>query len=366
MSVEFYIDGKRFSAQLETDVFIVKSSPRPYQVVFVDTFEEVKKRIALAKYPLILIDSNLSDTFEMEGVPTFKINALESNKNISTALNIVCFLMGKKADKGSDLFVIGGGITQDLGAFACAMYKRGIPWTFVPTTVLSQADSCVGGKTALNYKGTKNVLALFSAPSKVIICEQFRNTLTPLDVLSGMGEAFRLSITGGKFVLDTFFNAETGDSTIVKNSLSIKKTIVEEDEFEKDIRRSMNYGHSIGHALEGATEYAIPHGLAVTLGILMENSFAKKQGLLSSDIEEYIFCMGKTLLPFDIGNTIKDLQVTTILEFMKQDKKIVGGVLKMPVLRNYGSMEILNFGFTPEIENSFISAIENIKGKLYE
>ena len=215
MNAEFHIQSKRFLAEVPPDIaegFQVASSPRPYRVDFPEGHtptDNLAREVRAQKTPLMLVDMRIQEIYlgaapDLAAVPTFSVEAQEEVKEISKVLEIVDFLERNGATKTSMLFVVGGGIIQDLGAFSGAMYKRGLPWTFVPTTLLAQGDSCVGGKTALNYKKTKNLLGLFSAPRRVIIDTGFLATLPRGDLLSGVGEIFRLCITGGPAFLAVF------------------------------------------------------------------------------------------------------------------------------------------------------------------
>ena len=204
MITNYQIQDTYFTTTIEpetTKEFSVQSSPRPYVVKIVseDNFSWIRKEIYTQKTPLVLIDCYVKNevlkTVDFENIPCYEVDATENNKGIDTVLKVCEFLQDNNANRGSMLYVIGGGIIQDLGAFAGAMYKRGIPWTFVPTTLLSQADSCLGGKTAVNHGKTKNVLGLFSAPRQVLIDPRFIDTLSYNDQLSGGGEIFRLLIT---------------------------------------------------------------------------------------------------------------------------------------------------------------------------
>ena len=124
--------------------------------------------------------------------------AVEENKNVEAAFELCDLLVDCNANRKTIIYVIGGGIMQDIGAYAAATFKRGIPWIYVPTTLLGQSDSCVGGKTGLNYKHTKNLIALFSAPRQVLIDPVFISSLNPEDIFSGHGEILRLVLTGGQ------------------------------------------------------------------------------------------------------------------------------------------------------------------------
>lgn len=357
-NLNFTIQDIVFNSEyiLSNNVIDVMSSPRPYKVSFIEenNFNWLVDKVKQSSKPLILIDkkvkNELLSSLDFDGIPCYELDATEDNKDISSVLKVCNFLTENNANKGSMLFVIGGGIVQDIGAFCGAMYKRGIPWTFIPTTLLSQSDSCLGGKTAVNFNNTKNVLGLFSAPREVVIDKNFINSLQVEDILSGIGEIYRLLITGGdtsfKFIeertdaiskLDIFAINE-----LTKFSLIVKKLIVEYDEFELDIRRSMNYGHSIGHALEAASNYAIPHGQAVTIGILVENQISYNRGLLSNAELERLNSIGMKLISPKILTYLLTFDADTLLKYLMNDKKVIGTTLKLATLQNIGSMKFID------------------------
>lgn len=353
--------------------FEVKSSPRPYQVTFYSgegAGERLYGEITLQSAPLLLIDKNIFDLYLAElpnirNIPTFLVDAIEDNKGISMVLEVVDFLEANKATKTSMLYVVGGGILQDLGAFAGYIYKRGIPWTYVPTTLLGQGDSSVGGKTALNHKKTKNLLALFSAPRKIITDTGFLKTLPKDDWFSGIGEIFRLCITGGKDFLAVFdreldaFLAGDIDATsrLIASSLSAKKSIVEFDEFELDLRRSMNYGHSFGHALEALTNYKISHGVGVTIGILVENELAFNRGMLSKSERDYLLILGLKIIPPDSLDTFKSVSLEGVIDLLRRDKKAEGPILKLATLESIGQMRFIDFHLNESGEKELREAV---------
>lgn len=380
---KFKIQGVNLEAQARPDItegFTVKSSPRPYQVDF-HFGEGVARRLASAvdgcKAPLLLVDKNIFDMYLLDEevfkrVPIYLVEAKEAVKQIDTVLSIVDFLEFNQATRTSMLFVVGGGILQDLGAFSGYMYKRGIPWTYVPTTLLAQGDSSVGGKTALNHKKTKNLLALFSAPRHIITDTGFLKTLSVDDLYSGAGEIFRLCVTGGvPFVevleeeLVGFLKQDTGAiCRLIATSLSAKKAVVEYDEFELDIRRSMNYGHSFGHALEALTNYEISHGVGVTIGILVENEIALKRGMLNKEERDRLFMIGRQLIPSKSLQIFKGTSLNGILDLLRRDKKTEGTVLKLATLESIGDMRFIDFELNEagveELEAAVASVLKDL------
>lgn len=383
MNAEFFIQNNKFIAEVTPNVdagFQVASSPRPYRVDFPGGHppaENLAREVCAQKAPLMLVDSRIQELYlsavpDWAALPTFSVVAREDAKEISTVLEIVDFLERNGATKISMLFVVGGGIIQDLGAFSGAMYKRGLPWTFVPTTLLAQGDSCVGGKTALNHKRTKNLLGLFSAPRRVIIDTGFLATLPRGDLLSGVGEIFRLCITGGPAFLAVFakylpaFLAGDAQATreLIATSLSAKRAVVEFDEFELDIRRSMNYGHSFGHALEALTDYRIPHGVGITIGILVENEIAHRRGMLTRSERDHMLALGRQIIPEDCRQVFATASLEGVLDLLRRDKKTEGAVLKLATLERIGQMRFIDFVLNAEGEAELQAAVTAVLAEI--
>ena len=315
---KFTVQGKEFevSTDIQTEMTI-NSIPSPYKVFFenfTNTFTEKD---------VVLVDKNVRALYNIQHTNLIEIEAIEENKSIETVLSICEKLLQYKFDKGSTLVVIGGGILQDLGAFTAKVYKRGINWCFVPTTLLSQCDSCIGGKTALNFKSYKNQLALFSAPQKVIIDTEFLNTLKKEDIISGYGEIVKLFLIGGEYYVS---NVETFDiKTSIYHSLAIKQAVVNYDEFEYLERKSLNYGHSFGHVIETLTGYKIPHGEAVLLGIYIINKLFNNSAKITDIVEKY------TSL-----SRLSGIDIDALVKSLVTDKKVVNGIISLVVVTTPG------------------------------
>ena len=354
----------------------VISSPRPYVVNF-KSGQGAGERLAgeLVKHsaPLLLVDRNIFQLYlqhqpSISHLPRLELDVNEGIKNIDSVLRIVDFLESNNASRTSMLFAVGGGIVQDLGAFACYMYKRGIPWTFVPTTLLAQGDSSVGGKTAVNHKQTKNLLALFSAPRRIITDTGFLATLPDEDWYSGAGEIFRLCITGGESSLLELERLHSAlmmhdlelTTDLIRTALIVKKAVVEYDEFEIDIRRSMNYGHSFGHALEALASYEISHGVGVTIGILVENEISYLRGVLSIRERNRLLHLGNQLISLDSWNRFRNLSLDGILDLLKRDKKTEGAVLKLATLRSIGKIEFIDLRMDSQGEAEIKAAATSV------
>ena len=267
------------------DSFEVISSPKEYSV----KFDSIKK---FESNDFLIIDKNI---FDLYGYST--------NKTANKSLQICDFLLENNFSKSDTLHVIGGGVIQDLSAFTAKIFKRGIEWVFYPTTLLSQCDSCIGGKTALNHHNFKNQIALFSSPKEVIIDLSFLSSLPQREILSGQGEIIKLFITGGYYFVNSFNSFSMKDK--IKNSLLIKKSVIEIDEFESSLRKVLNYGHTFGHIIESLSKYDILHGEAVTLGIYIINKMFDNNIEIEKFVEEHVdISLIKRINPIEVYKNI--------------------------------------------------------------
>jgi 3-dehydroquinate synthase len=243
-----------------------------------------------------LVDANVARLYHadlravLDHPNTIRIEATEENKSLERTIPVFEQLVSNRIRRDHMLVAIGGGIVQDITCFVASTLFRGISWSFVPTTLLAQADSCIGSKSSINLGGTKNILGTFYPPRQVFIASRFLETLESRDVRSGVGEIVKVHAIDGVAAFDGLANdfdrLFVNDSVLqryVRSALLIKKRFIEEDEFDRGIRNVFNYGHSFGHAIESATQYEVPHGIAVGLGMDLANSLAVKLDLLPAE-----------------------------------------------------------------------------------
>lgn len=218
--------------------------------------------------------------------PYLAIEAIESNKSLDKFQVYIEHLVEGKVRRGQQLIAIGGGIIQDITCFIATTMMRGLPWVFYPTTLLAQADSCIGSKSSINVGKIKNILGTFTPPNKIIIDTSFLETLSRQELCSGIGEMLKVHAIKGPASFDEIslnYGQILDDQAVMEEfifkSLKIKQKIVELDEFDVGPRNVMNYGHSFGHAIESATNFGVPHGVAVTIGADMANFVAASLGV---------------------------------------------------------------------------------------
>ena len=312
---------------LEFNSFEVKSHPKNYMVVFNNAF-------IIGDSRFLLVDKNVHNLYGIEKVQsnTMAIDANEENKTIDTVLSVVDWLNSHDFTKADTLTVMGGGILQDIGGSVAKLYKRGINWVFIPTTLLSMVDSCIGGKVGLNYDG-KNQLALFSAPSKVIIATDFLDTLSEKDIKSGLGEALKLCIVGGDVALEVYkdYLTSTDIEPLIKTALHIKKEIIEDDEFEQGNRSVLNYGHTGAHCLEIMSNYRLTHGQAVVLGMYVVNKLYVHHDEYNHIGSDYYETYNKLCL--DLIGDISDFDIdySQLKDLLKKDRKTMGDFVNFVV-----------------------------------
>lgn len=361
----FTINGTDIKWTQHDFPFTVASFPSPYDVDIIETNNEYDRLIASADF--IIIDRNILRLYPLTqkfSGHAYEVEAIESNKNIATVTNIIDALVTSKISKGSKVLAVGGGIIQDLAACACALFRRGQPFTYLPTTTLGQLDSCVGGKCAINTSTAKNILGLFSAPASVKIPTFMLKTISTLDHRAGLSEMLRLCLTASSKALADYIelfpsiafpgNLDSASyGTALSLSLSIKKSVVDYDEYEKDIRRSMNYGHTFGHAIEKLVHFRIPHGLAVLIGIHMANTYALDVGIMQADAyTQASYAVQLTLSRANLDlDLLSDLDASTIVEQFRYDKKGDGTSVPLILLRAPGDMCFERFYFSSSTTN---------------
>jgi 3-dehydroquinate synthase len=275
-------------------------------------------------------------------VEALTLPAGETAKTMDTALSVVDGLLRRGADRSSGIIALGGGVTGDVVGFAASIYMRGIPCIQIPTTLVAQVDSSIGGKTGVNREEGKNLVGAFHQPKAVVIDMEYLQTLPEREFRNGLAEAVKYGIIDdpGLFeILESESETILGRdmdrlSEVVSRSCSIKKAIVEIDERELGIRKILNFGHTVGHALERESDGAIPHGEAVAAGMIAAAAISEKMGYLPSAdrlrIEGLIRRMGlyRPIPP--------SLSTEGVLSRIRYDKKKKGGEVSFVLLKKIG------------------------------
>ena len=288
---------------------------------------------------IYIIDRNICELYVdridkvLSSPRVIKIDALEANKSLDKMPGYVHELVSLNIKRGDPLIAIGGGIVQDITCFLATTVMRGLPWIFYPTTLLAQSDSCIGSKSSINSGEFKNILGTFLPPERVVIDVDFLKTLNQREIFSGVGEmlkvhainspeSFNLISEAYEEILDNPFIMED----FIFNSLSMKKKLIEIDEFDQGPRNVMNYGHSFGHAIESVSNYVIPHGIAVTIGMDIANFVATELGVSSiSHFERMHIVLDKNSKTYRHVS----INVTSLLNALLKDKKNSASQLRL-------------------------------------
>ncbi|MFZ6034132.1 MAG: 3-dehydroquinate synthase [Melioribacter sp.] len=305
---------------------------------------------------IIIVDSNVYRLHKEKiesmikglkgNVVVYKFKADEKNKSLDSLKKIFDLMLRKNLGRSSFLIALGGGITGDLGGFAASVYARGIGYIHIPTTLLAMVDSAIGGKTGINYGHTKNIIGAFYQPESVLIDTEFIKTLPRDELLCGLGEVIKYGLLIG----DDFFDYVAKNyrkafdynysflNKVIRESVSLKGSIVEKDENEKSgLRKILNLGHTFAHAIEVEQNHKIKHGQAVIAGIACALHLSNKLGMMNDEyLEKYL----SLIIEFRNEIKLKQYNPETLYKIMFRDKKNKKGSINFVLLEKAGKLII--------------------------
>ena len=301
---------------------------------------------------LFIIDSNLNNLKIDEQVNAqvsyFDIN--EETKNLTSVEKIWDLLFQHNLNRSSEIVIIGGGVLLDVCAFASSTFKRGVSFTFVPSTLLSMVDASHGGKNGFNNKYGKNQIGTFTLPESVIVCYQLLDTLPEDHYKDGLIELIKHGMIANakifnSMITKTSFNV---DFEIIREGIDVKLKIVSEDFLEGDKRKLLNFGHTVGHLVEKDSNYEITHGQAVAIGIYYELLISKEQlGLPKEIIDSYLNYLNQIEYDYEynfLSNSEK------LIEMLMHDKKSNAKGVDIVLLYEIGNPKVINLTFNEVIE----------------
>lgn len=348
------------------DIFI-ESSYEKLPEKLTELFDQDKKLCIVA-------DSNVADLYAKElvallkpifsSVELFSFPAGEESKHLKTVESVYRFLVEKQFGRKDILAALGGGVTGDLTGFVAATYMRGIDYIQLPTTLLSQVDSSIGGKTGVDFEQFKNMVGAFKMPRLVYMNTAVLQTLSKRQFASGMAEVLKAGlIRDGIFyewLITHFIEINEMEPELleemIRQSCEIKRVVVERDPFEQNERALLNFGHTIGHAIEKYKNFSMLHGECVALGCVAAALISWKRGLLS--MEEY-YEIRDMFVPFGLPISIDDISSEQVLNYTKSDKKVEGNHVNFILLKKIGKAFICKDVTNEEM----IAAIEEITVK---
>ena len=259
----------------------------------------------------------------------------EQSKNLENYGKLLRLLADKRLTRTDTVLALGGGVVGDLAGFAAAVYMRGIDFYNIPTTVLSQVDSSIGGKVAIDFEGYKNIVGAFYPPKAVIIDSNTLKTLPERQISNGLAESVKMSLTSDKELFELFEKGDIKENidTIIEKSLKIKRAVVEQDEKEDDLRKILNFGHTLAHAIESENEMQnLYHGECVALGMIPMCSEEVKNRLIP--------VLERLNLPTSTAVT-----ADTIINAMRHDKKMSGDKITVILVNTVGEYEMKEMPF---------------------
>ena len=301
---------------------------------------------------LIITDSNIKNLFGNKLLALMKkaglkadlisFKAGEQSKNLDVFRELIEKTHKAKLDRKSAIIALGGGVVGDIAGFVAASYMRGIPCIQVPTSLLAMVDSSIGGKVAVDLPTGKNMVGSFYQPKKVYIDVSLLKNLPRKELINGLSEIIKHALIRDAALLKSIKNnlnkiLNKDEATLIKlikRNCEIKARIVEKDEKESGLRKIVNYGHTIGHAIETLTHYKkYSHGEAIAIGMVVEGLIASKIGMLS---KKELIAQNILIKKAGLPTTIPNINTNKIINELKKDKKVVGGKIEFVLLEKIG------------------------------
>ncbi len=287
----------------------------------------------------------------------------EKNKSRETKAWIEDRMLENNFARDSAVIALGGGVVGDMAGYVAATYTRGIPYIQIPTTLVACVDSSIGGKTAVDTPHGKNLIGSFYQPRRVYIDVATLSTLNEKEIREGLAEVIKYGVISESSLfsyvdqnIDKIFSYDCEALTyIVKRGCEIKARVVEKDERESDLRKILNFGHTIGHAVENLSGYTISHGQAISIGMVAEGELALEMGLWKeNELVSLTALLEKAGLPTKMP---EEMDIKNVIETMKLDKKSRGGQIEMVLPKAIGSMSQTRDGYAHKIDESFIEKV---------
>ena len=288
---------------------------------------------------------SLKNSGYFNNIVSFVFDEGEQSKNLDVVRDLYEKLIIEKFDRKDILIALGGGVTGDLTGYAAATYLRGIDFIQIPTSLLSQVDSSVGGKTGVDFKSYKNMVGAFYMPKLVYMNLNALKTLDRRQLVSGMGEVIKYGLILDKpfydWIKTNYDNINAYDYNtlceMVYRSCDNKRLVVEEDPTEKGRRALLNFGHTLGHALEKYMNFELLHGACVLIGSILASIISYNKGNIDEAALKDII---STIKAYAIPKLPDDIDIDTIIEYTKNDKKVVGDKIKFILLNDIGDAYI--------------------------
>lgn len=349
--------------------FQVRSSTGSYEVTVAQgNFEQTLSRIGDAH---ILADEFFRSRFAGSAAAPVFIEAMEQHKSLDYMPGLIEKLRAAGANRSTHLVSIGGGVIQDISAFIASIYMRGLSWSYDPTTVLGMVDSCIGGKSSINVGPYKNLVGTFHPPNPILVDPLHAESLPRDQFASGLIEAAKICFCRGREWFAGYLShgpsimmSSDALEGVILESLHAKKHFIEIDEYDKKERLLLNFGHTFGHAIEGASHYGIPHGIGVGLGILCSLAFQRSRGIdysgvsVVGELELHLDQMIRTLA--GLADELRQLDLDDVLDRFASDKKHSPGKFAIILVDAEGVVQLEKIDRSPGLEARLRASIQNV------
>ena len=326
----------------------------------------LEQELGTGRFGAMIVDHRFDRAFRGSGIPLITVDAAESNKSLSTCESVMTSMKAIGLRRSDSILAVGGGIIQDVATLSAALYLRGIEWAYAPTTVLSMVDSCIGGKSSINAGGVKNLVGNIYAPAAVVVDPTFADSLGRVDVASGLAEAVKISFCRGPqefgrmVVALEGWRVGTNLTQVIGESLSAKKWFIEVDEHDKRERQLLNFGHTFGHALESASDFRIPHGIAVALGMRMAIEFSSVPDPESvKELQESCIDLTEEFLEVFRG-TDPSIPRSRFFSAFSSDKKHRSGMFSLIVPHESGGVAKIEIPDSASSRDSIWDAVQRV------
>lgn len=308
----------------------------------------------VTKYPdaVYIVDDFFIGSMSFPTKRVIFIHADEQTKSLERIPEVIVKLRELGVNRSTRLVAVGGGVVQDIATFVASIYMRGLPWVYLPTTILSMADSCIGGKSSINVGGIKNLVGNFYPPAEILIDVEFSVTLSAEQIIGGLFEAEKICFARGSGYYSDYLACKPRKGIdleslhkLISLSLKAKKWFIEIDEFDKKERLLLNFGHTFGHAIEAATDFQVSHGIAVGVGMLIAVRFCKLVGLVNDKSLELLdsFSSHLALMLRSVDDlVVPEIPIETCLGKFESDKKHLATAYRIVCPTGDGKLELVS------------------------
>jgi 3-dehydroquinate synthase len=332
------------------------------------------RKIPDLRQGVVIADERFAEKLAAAGVSAIGLPSTEASKSLDAIGDVIVRMRALGANRNTHLWSIGGGAIQDVSAFVASVFMRGIAWSYMPTTLLGMVDSCIGGKSSINVGAYKNIVGTFHPPRTVLIDPDLTETLAVEQRVAGLAEAAKITFCRGHdaFARYLAFNprpelSPAAFEPVIALSLAAKKWFIEIDEFDRGERLLLNFGHTFGHALEGASSYRLSHGVAVAVGVLCAIELSRSglsaagqapAGLLEAHMRALLAAFG------ELPDILRQIDIAQTLDRIKADKKHEAEYYRFVTLSESGLVVLTRLVKSPETDARISIALRNTLASL--